>query len=117
MAFFDWNHDGKKNYVDTAIEMMIIDDIEGEGQKANAGSSNTAYRKKYHKSSASPEEVDKVFEAMKPAGYLWAILLSVAVLGMNLIGLISGYVSVPGIIVSIVVLILIFRKIKKDKKS
>ena len=22
MAMFDWNHDGKKDYVDTAIEMM-----------------------------------------------------------------------------------------------
>ena len=33
MAFFDWNHDGKKNYVDTAIEMMILDDIEEEEKK------------------------------------------------------------------------------------
>ena len=30
MAFFDWNNDGKKNYVDNAIEMMIIDDIEAD---------------------------------------------------------------------------------------
>ena len=28
MAFFDWNHDGKKTPADSAIEMMIIDESE-----------------------------------------------------------------------------------------
>ena len=36
MAFFDWNHDGKKNYIDNAIEMLILDDIEADKAKEKA---------------------------------------------------------------------------------
>lgn len=41
MAMNDWNHDGENNYVDDAVDMMILDDIEN-GEKSSGGSGNSS---------------------------------------------------------------------------
>lgn len=40
MAMHDWNHDGKKDYADNAVEMMILDDIDGDDKPSGGGSSS-----------------------------------------------------------------------------
>ena len=121
MAFFDWNHDGKKNYADNAIEMMIIDDIEEEKAREQANRGNTsewgaaysgkqAYSKGYTAADKSTEEdTEVVFSAIK---ILWGIA-AIGILLANVIGIFSGYVSWLGLVVSIIVLVLIIRSFKK----
>lgn len=115
MAFFDWNHDGKKDYVDNAIEMMIFDDIEQEeirNRTEQPYSGSGAYKKA---NQLSQEEVDEAIRAMRPAFLTWGTVLAAVILICNLIGLVGGYVSVSGIIVSVVALIFIVRNVKKHK--
>lgn len=123
MAFFDWNHDGKKNYVDNAIEMMIIDDIEEEKARGQANRGNTsewgaAYSGKqaYSKGhtvigNSTDENAEVVFSAIK---ILWGIA-AIGILLANVIGIFSGYVSWLGLVVSIIVLVLIIRSFKKKR--
>ncbi|MGN0350120.1 MAG: hypothetical protein ACI4ES_00585 [Roseburia sp.] len=40
MAFYDWNHDGKKDFTDDFIEYQIYKDCTS-GNSSNSGSSST----------------------------------------------------------------------------
>ena len=121
MVFFDWNHDGKKNYVDNAIEMMIIDDIEEEKAREQANRGNTsewgaAYSGKqaYSKhNQADKAEVDAFFNALRTPAIILGFVLFSLVFVVNVMGIFGGYCSVLGLIVSAAVLILIARSVRK----
>lgn len=126
MAFFDWNHDGKKNYVDTAVEMMIIEDIEAAEIKNTKVTSYENYTpewgagysgKKAYKRKMTPEEVDREFNKVIP--FFWIIfgIAAAFILIINIISIFTGYVSWIGIVVSIVVLVLIRKSIKKHRNK
>ena len=90
MAFFDWNHDGKKNYVDNAIEMMIIDDIEAD------------------------EEFDR---ALGTVLKIFLTVIASIIFIMNFFSIFFGYVSWAGLILSSVVLLLIIRNTVRKRRK
>ena len=106
MAFFDWNHDGKKNYIDNAIEMMILDDLEADETKKQ---SQQLYTKPKKQREPMTNEEFKVFWS------LIKILFTIAAVGIltaNLIGLFSGYVSIPGLIIGAIATVWLIRSFK-----
>lgn len=105
MAFFDWNHDGQKDYVDTAIEMMIIDDIENE-QSGNA--QNVTYRSG---TTGNPGEGAAMWRLIR----LILIIAMAAAVVVNIIGLFAGIVNLPGLIIAAVVLVILVKSKKKIK--
>lgn len=128
MAFHDWNCDGKKNYADNAIEMMILDDIEAEEAKNKKDMSYENYtpewgvgyseKNAYSKGNKlSNEEVDKQFQGIKIAILIIWGIAAIGILMINVISLFAGYVSWLGLIVSIVVLILIVKSFKKTLRK
>ena len=125
MAFFDWNHDGKKNYVDNAIEMMVIEDIESEANRNNKAmsyenstptwgvgySGEKAYSKKNR---TITEDDEKLFVILKKVGLFWVFIIATLIFVINLISLLfGGYVSVIGFLICAVVLVLTIRIAKK----
>lgn len=98
MAFFDWNHDGKKNYVDTAIEMMVLDDIEEDN-----GGSETAGNRQYT-GYMKEEDKYKGTGSIAPAFRIIGFIAGIGILLPNIIGISSGNVSIAGIVVGIGIL-------------
>lgn len=94
---FDWNHDGKKDYVDTAIEMMVLDDIEAE-KNGSAGEGQYTSKRK--------EESTSDYKAgyFAPLVRVLAFLFALAVLIPNIIGIPSGNYTIAGFIVGIGIL-------------
>lgn len=110
MAFFDWNHDGKKNYIDNAIEMMILDDLESEEQQQTPITHSRPPKKK-----KSQEQIDKEFHAITP--FFWIIFgfAAIGILLVNVVALFTGYVVWLSFPVSIITLWLIYKSMKKWK--
>ena len=101
MAMFDWNHDGKKDYVDTAIEMMVLDDIEAE---KNGSAGDGQYTSKRKEESTSDYKGAGYFA---PLVRVLAFLFALAVLIPNIIGIASGNYTIAGFIVGIGILVAI----------
>lgn len=79
MAFFDWNHDGKK---------------------------------------AMPqEEVNGRFDTLFLLLLIFIGMAAAGILIVNLIGIISGYGSWPGIVISVIALVLIIKALKKHRSK
>lgn len=115
MAFFDWNHDGKKNYIDNAIEMMIIDDIEAEEANKKKDTSHEKYtpewgvgysgKKAYRMGHQENEQRDEeMFRMLATVGKIFVIILAAIVFIVNVLSIFVGYVSWLGLIVSAVIL-------------
>lgn len=101
MAMFDWNHDGKKNYVDTAIEMMVLDDIEADkGSKAGSEKAGDRQYTGYMKE----EDEYKGTGSIAPAFRIIGVIAAIGILLPNIIGISSGHVSIAGIVVGIGIL-------------
>jgi len=128
MAFFDWNHDGKKNYIDNAIEMMVIDDIEATEKRNKKDMSYENYtpewgvgysgKKAYSKKNRSiTEEDEKLFMILKKAGLFWVFIIAVLIFFINLVSLLfGGYVIFIGLLISGVALVLTIKAAKKRNK-
>ncbi|MDY4958753.1 MAG: hypothetical protein SO262_00535 [Lentihominibacter sp.] len=113
MAFFDWNHDGKKNYVDTAIEMMILDDIEEEEKKEAAAGVKAKPRYKKKESTMTDEQF-KVFINLLlilPFIGMTGVLLS------SIIDIWNGRINWISMSVSIITIVLIVRHWIKLRNS
>lgn len=129
MAFFDWNHDGKKNYVDNAIEMMIIDDIEAEEAKNKKDMSYENYtpewgdgysgKKAYSRNNkASGKEADEEFDrALGTVVKIFLTVIASIIFIMNFFAIFFGYVSWAGLILSSVVLLLIIRNTVRKRRK
>lgn len=98
MAMFDWNHNGKKDYVDTAIEMMVLDDIEAE---KNGSTGDGQYTSKRKEESTSDYKGTGYFA---PLVRVLAFMFALAVLIPNIIGIPSGNYTIAGFIVGIGIL-------------
>jgi len=106
MAFFDWNHDGKKDFVDTAIEMMILDDIEEESKKNNYNPSKPIKKKN---SEINEEGFNAIWILIK---IMWLIAMFLAMI-INIIGIFTGYVYIPGLIISTILFIVLLKSFNK----
>ena len=105
MAFFDWNHDGKKNYVDTAIEMMILDDIEEEEKKeASSGVKVKTRRRK-----ATPQMTNEQLKAFINLILIIPFIGMTGVMLSSIIDIWNGRFNWISLAVSIIVIILIVR--------
>ena len=118
MEFFDWHHDGEKTPADSAIEMMMSDDIEAEAEKeakAKAGGlDESEFTKRAWEPVSSPSADDKngsaVFNILKIIfGIAFAALCVDCV-----ISIFTGYLTPAEVIVCAGgIVFLIVRKMRK----
>ena len=74
----DWNYNGDYDAFDTATDMMILDDMDQQGQQA--GSGRGGYRAyAFGKTAKQKEQADSVMQEMKPWEYLVTIYFMVII--------------------------------------
>ena len=111
MAFFDWNHDGKNNYIDNAIEMMILDDIEADSSQPRPVYGK---RRKKRKVAEVTEEDKRIITTL---GKIYFRVFAALVVGCTALGLIIGGYTPLGIVASIGILLWYGIKLIKRKKQ
>ena len=112
MSGFDWNDNGHRDAGDSYMDYEIMNDNSDYN-------SNSSYRPRKKKKPMTPEELENSGKIIRQFIITWGTILSVIILFCNILGLFSGlsYVSFPGIIVSIVALVLIRKNVKKHKSQ
>ncbi|MCM1524176.1 MAG: hypothetical protein NC120_06925 [Ruminococcus sp.] len=79
MAFFDWNHDGKKDFADDFIEYQIYQDVMNDNDEDEIQSDYIPPSKTYR--SSPPPTADELKGLLKANAIIWSIVLILYLLG------------------------------------
>ena len=107
MAPFDWNGNGREDMGDRYIDYEIFNDIYGE--PSSSGGRRVKKKHKY-----TEEELEENWVFIRIVFIILGLIVGGFGTVMNVLGLFSGYVSCLGLVVCPIMLIVIFKYLKKN---